>query len=244
MEEPLIEPMPSEIKPIDKRFLKLPNHSILPSPPFTMAVIGSISSGKTSFVYTLLNKLYKNYFDELIVCCATLDSKASWEKINQRSVLFLNDFDDQAFMEYIKEIEQEQLIRASKNKYPLRVCLVLDDIVFEGFNRNRAGTLEKLMMTCRHYNISIILALQHTKQISPAMRNQIMYYVLFRLTANDLKKVCEEHSNSLTSEQFEKMYNDIQEKGKHEFMIINYKRPMNERFSYRFTKPIDLSLYK
>lgn len=236
--EPEIEPMPSEDKGIDKRFLKLPNHEILFEPPFTMAVLGSIGSGKTSFVYTLMNKLYKNYFDEVVVCCATLDSKEAWENVNQRSVLFLNDFDDDAFLDYVKEVETEQLKRQAEKKYPLRVALVLDDIVFEGFNKNRVGTLERLMMTCRHYNITIILALQHSKQISAAMRNQIFYYILFRLTANDLNKVAEEHSNLLTSDQFKDMYNEVQKKGKHEFLIINYKKDMNNRFSHRFTNPI------
>lgn len=242
-QEPEIDVMPSEVQKPDKRFLKLPNNDILFKPPFTMACIGAIGSGKTSFVYTLLNKLYKNYFDEVVVCCATLDSQKTWENMNQRSILFLNDFDDMAFLEYIKEIEQEQLKRESEGKYPLRIAIVLDDIVFEGFNKNRAGTLEKLMMTCRHFNISIILALQHSKQISAAMRNQIFYYVLFRLTANDLAKVAEEHSNLLSSEQFKRMYNDIQNKGKHEFMIINYKANAQNRFQYRFTTPIDISNY-
>ena len=39
------------------------------------------------------------------------------------------------------------------------------------------------------------------------------------------------------------MYNEYQQKGKHEFKIINYKRPMMERFQHRFTKIINLKKY-
>lgn len=241
--EPAIEPIPSELLPPDKRFEKLPNKEILFAPPFTMCVIGAIGGGKSSFTYTLINKLYKNYFDEAVVVCATIDSKESWEKVNQRNVLFLNIFDDDAFMNYIKELEQEQEERKAKGKFPLRVVLVLDDLVMEGFNKHRAGTLEKLLMTCRHYFISVILCLQHSKQISAAMRNQIYYWVILRLTAVDLNKIAEEHSNLLTKDQFIEMYNDIQKKGKYEFLIINYKRPMKERFQHRFTKTIDIDKY-
>lgn len=243
MYEPEIEPIPSEILPPDKRFDKLPNKEILFKPPFTMCVLGAIGGGKSSFTYTLVNKLYKNYFDECVVVCATIDSKESWEKVNQRSVLFLNIFDDDAFMDYIKELEHEQEERKAKGKHPLRVVLVLDDLVMEGFNARRAGTLEKLLMTCRHYFISVVFCLQHSKQISAAMRNQIFYWIILRLTANDLNKIAEEHGNLLNKEQFMKMYNDVQKKGKYEYLIINYKKPVNERFSHRFTKPINIQKY-
>ena len=243
MSEPEIGPIPSEIKKPDKRFNKLPNSDILFKPPFTLACIGAIGSGKSSFVYTLVNKLYKNYWDEIVCIVGTLDSKKTWENVNQRAVLYLNVFDDEAIMDYVKEIEQEQLKREEAKKSPLRVLILLDDVCMEGMNKYREGTLEKLMMNCRHYNISIILALQHSKQISPAMRNQIMHWVLFRLTANDLKKIAEEHSNLLTSDQFINMYNDIQLKGKYEFLVIDYKKPLHERFSHRFTNIINQAEY-
>lgn len=242
--EPEIEVMPSEDYGIDKRFLKLPNHEILFKPCFTMACVGAIGAGKTSFAWTLFNKLYKNYFDEFVVVSGTIDSKDTWEKVNQRLVLFLNDFDDDAMMDYVKELEKTQEERKAKGKFPLRVCLLLDDIVFEGFNRNRIGTLEKLIMVTRHYNITICLLLQHTKMISAAMRNQIFHWVVFRLTAVDLDKFAVEHSNLLTKDEFKEMYNDIQKKGKHEYLIVDYKKDMNNRFSHRFTTPIDISLYK
>jgi len=243
MLEPSIEPIPSEDLGEDKRFKKLPQHELLFPPPFTMCALGAIGSGKTSFVYTLVNKLYKGYFDECVVICGTVDSKDSWEKVHQKNVLFLNVFDDKAFKEYISEIEETNEERKKKNKFPLRVLLVLDDIVMDGFNRQRAGTLESLLMTCRHYFISVVFCLQHSKQISAAMRNQIFYWVILRLTANDLEKVADEHSNLLNSKNFIKMYNEYQQKGKHEFIIINYKRPMMERFQHRFTKIINIKKY-
>jgi hypothetical protein len=242
--EPEIEIMPSEDYGIDKRFLKLPNNEVLFKPPFTMCCLGTIGAGKSSFAYTLVNKLYKNYWDEFIVVCGTIDSKKAWENVNQRLVLFLDNFDDEAMMDYIKDLEKVQEERKEKNKFPLRVCLLLDDIVFEGFNRNRVGTLEKLLMTCRHYNISVILLLQHTKMISSAMRNQIFHWIVFRLTAVDLEKFAIEHSNLLNQKQFIEMYNDIQKKGKHEFLIVDYKKDVFNRFSHRFTTPIDISQYK
>ena len=76
------------------------------------------------------------------------------------------------------------------------------------------------------------------------MRNQIMYWVLFRLTANDVRKVANEHGNFLNDDEFMAMYQNIMSKGKHEFLIIDYKAPMEERFRHRFTKILKLSTDK
>ena len=243
MAEPSIAPIPSEDIGEDKRFKKLPHHDVLMKPPFTCAVLGAIGAGKTSFGYSMLNEHYKNYFDEVVVICGTIDSKESWENIKQRNVVFLSSFHDQPFQHYINELEKEQEERKAKGKFPLRVCLVMDDCVFEGINKYKQGVLDKLFMTCRHYFISIIIMLQHSKMISAGMRNQIYYWILFRVTANDLEKISHEHGNLLNDKQFGKMYNEIQTKGKHEFLMIDYKSPMPIRFRHRFRKIIDQSQY-
>jgi hypothetical protein len=235
MAEPKISVMPSEDKGIDKRFLALPNNEILFKPPFTCAIIGAIGAGKTSFGYSLMNDIYKNYFDEVVIMCGTLDSKKAWENINQRAVIFLDHLDEDALKMYMDQLEKDQLERQEKNKFPVRVAMVLDDVVFEGFNKNRVGYLEKLLMVTRHLNVSIIFMLQHSKMISAAMRNQIFYYVLMRVTTNDLEKIADEHANHLTSKEFKKLYHSVQSKGKHEFMIIDYKAPYTDRFRHRFT---------
>jgi hypothetical protein len=233
--EPLIEPIPSELLPEDKRFKALPHHEILFKPPFTAVAIGAIGSGKSSFCYSLIDKHYKNYFDEVVVISGTIDSKESWEKVNQRNVIFLDFFDESAFKEYIETLEKDQEERKKEGKFPTRVLLVLDDIIFDGYNKNRVGVLEKLFYTCRHYFISILLCLQQSKQISAGIRNQIFYWNLFRLTQNDLNKMAEEHSNHLSADEFKAMYNSVMKKGKHEWLQINYKNPFNKRFLHRFT---------
>jgi len=234
--EPEIHPIPSENIGEDKKFDKLPHKDVLFKPPFTCAVIGAIGSGKSSFGFSLLDKHYKNYYDEVVVLCGTIDSKESWENIHQKNVLFLNAFEENAFEEYLDNLEADQEERKKKGKYPFRCCLVMDDIVFQGFNKHKAGTLDRLFMTCRHFNITVIIMLQHSKQISASMRNQIMYWVLFRMTQNDMEKIADEHSNFLTSDQFKSLYQSIIAKGRHEFMIIDYKAPFENRFRHRFTK--------
>ena len=243
MSEPEVAPIPSENWGIDKRFLKLKHHDVLMKPPFTAVILGAIGAGKTSLGYSLMNSHYANYFDEVLVICGTLDSKKYWEEIKQRTVVFVDSLDDAALERYVKGIEKDKEERIEKGKYPLRCAMVLDDCVFDGMNKNRQGMLEKLMMTCRHYNISILLMLQHSKMISAAMRNQIFYWFLFRVTTNDLEKISAEHAERLTDKDFQKMYHNVQGSGKHEFMLIDYKAPVEARYRHRFTKTLNINDY-
>lgn len=126
MTEPTIDVIPSENWGVDKRFEKLPDKDILLQSPFTMGILGGIGAGKTSFAYTLMNKLYKNYFDELVIICGTIDSKDAWEKVNQRTVLFLDDFDDDAIWDYVKQTEKYKEECKAKGKYPPRCCILMD----------------------------------------------------------------------------------------------------------------------
>ena len=55
------EKIPSEERPPDGRFDKLPHNELLVKPPFTMVITGSIGSGKSSiFIY---KRIYTCIFD-------------------------------------------------------------------------------------------------------------------------------------------------------------------------------------
>lgn len=237
-----ITPIPSEHRPPDKRFLKLEHHKYLFPPPFVCRVQGMIGAGKSAFLWTMLSDLYKNYWDEVVIFCGTKDSAHHWEKVPQRSVCLLHDWDPAAFMEYLKQLETDQMDRIAKGKQPLRICIAFDDMIATGiekpFNKKRSP-LEHLILICRHLNVSIILLTQDSKVgMTPAMRNNCMYHVLYRVQTADLAKVAEEHSNELTPKEFERMYHNVMSKGKHEFLIIDYKAAPERRFRYGFTKII------
>jgi GTPase SAR1 family protein len=73
------EMIPCESRPADKRLLKLKDHELLPSPVNgTMFIVGAAGSGKSSFIYSLFSNWMPNYFDELVIFCATKDSAETW----------------------------------------------------------------------------------------------------------------------------------------------------------------------
>ncbi|MBH1980655.1 hypothetical protein I8H89_04000 [Candidatus Saccharibacteria bacterium] len=237
-----VVPIPSEARPIDKKFLSLPHHRYLFKPPFVARVQGMIGSGKTSWLWSVLNDFYANYFDECVIYCGTKDSAKHWESLPQKAVCVLHDWNPTAFHAYLDKLEADQEERKAKGKRPLNVCIAFDDMIATGIDKSSGGRrspLEHLILVCRHLNVSIIILTQDSKTgMTPAMRNNCMYHIMYRVQKNDLEKIAVEHANSLTIPEFERMYYSIMDKGSHEFLMINYKAPPEKRFRHGFTSII------
>lgn len=244
MNEPEIKPIPSEDHGIDKKFLKLPHHKLLFKPPFTCSVNGSIGSGKTSWAYSMLNKHYAKYFDEVIIYCGTKDSVQFWEKLPHKNVAVLHEWNPKEFDEYIRQLESDQEKRKEDNKRMLNVCILFDDMASEGLQKHIGGRhspLEKLMLVCRHLNCSIIILTQDYKICqNPAMRNNSMYTILYRVQRNDIEKIAKNHCGELTPEQFIKMYYSVIDSSPYQYLLIDYKDKPENRFKKGLSKVIKL----
>jgi hypothetical protein len=158
----------------------------------------------------------------------------------QKSITFLTDYDDVAFAAYIEQLKTDQLERMQEKKEPLNIFIGFDDVVFtEAIGGRRPSQVEKLMLICRHeLNATVFICVQHSKQVNPAMRNNTLYHIICGVQRNDLEKIASEHSCFLTEEGFIDMYNKIQAKGKHQFIVVDYKATEDKRFRHNLDKII------
>jgi len=237
--EPTIDVMPSEDRGEDKKFLALPYAKILPKPPFTMRVLGTIGAGKTSFIWTMVNKLYKGYWDEVIVYQGSQDSVKFWPKIPQKNVVVLTDWDGDEFNAYFKKLEHDQVRRFAEGKRLLNVLIVFDDMIAARCDKVSAGgksVLQDLIARCRHPNVSVIIGTQDSKVgTPPGCRNQMMYNVIFRMQSNDLKKVAEDSCGCLDPKEFMRVY--WREVGfkPHAYLLIDFKAPLQDQIRRGFS---------
>jgi hypothetical protein len=237
--EPTIDVMPSEDRGDDKKFLALPYAKILPKPPFTMRVLGTIGAGKTSFIWTMVNKLYKNYWDEVIVYQGSQDSIKFWPRIPQKNVVVMTEWDGDEFNAYFKKLELDQVRRFSEGKRLLNVLIVFDDMIAARCDKVSAGgksVLQDLIARCRHPNVSVIIGTQDSKVgTPPGCRNQMMYNVIFRMQSNDLKKVAEDSCGCLDPKEFMRVY--WREVGftPHAYLLIDFKAPLQDQIRRGFS---------
>jgi hypothetical protein len=218
--------------------------SMLPVTPATIIVAGRIGSGKSSIMYSWLKNMFPRYYDEVLIFCASEDSREPFEKLPQKMSSFFTEYDDEAFTEYVEALKEHQRELMAEGKPPLNVFIGFDDIVFSNAisRSGKPSMVERLMLICRHeLNATVMICVQHSKQVNPAMRNNTLYYVVLPLQSNDLNKIAEEHACHLRPDQFVRMYNATMAKGKHSFMVIDYKAPEPLRFRHGFDKIITLT---
>jgi len=233
------EMIPSEARPRDDRFFKLPHAKMIPKPPFTMLICAPIGQGKSSMVYSMLNKWYGKYFDELVVYNGTKDSNDAWLNLPPKEVILLNDWDEVDFFEYVRTLEDSQLRRVQDNKPVKNVCIVFDDMVTDRiFSRGRSTALDQFIIKIRHIPASIIMTTQSYKLISTTSRRNMTHLAILPVNEDEINKIAEEHSGLMGKEEFIKMYKQVVTKKERNYLVIDYRDTIPNRFKEKFERVI------
>jgi len=250
MAELPIHPIPSENKPIDKR-IKALNYKTLPKLPATIMILGRCGSGKSSILYSLLKEGYtygkqkKSVFDEAVVWLGTQDADHAFNKLPIKNSLVLHEFDPDDFEEYLDHLKNHQMEKLESNKPPLNTLLIFDDYVGQSLmkrHKGKSSPLERLALTSRHEaNCSIIFCSQVYKNTGfshPTIRNNTTTYVISQMTRPEIEKIAEELSQDLTPEEFIQIYDEMMAKKPYNFMVIDMRRPLDQRITEQFHIPI------
>lgn len=246
-----VDVIPSENRPKDKRMEQI-SYEELPRLPALCMLVGSAGAGKSSILYSLLSQGWtygpkkKSIFDEASIFLGTMDSIDTFKKLKIKNLVVLTEFVPEPFSEYMEDLEKHQMERLEKNKHMLNALIVFDDFVAKGLMNHYGGQsspLERLCVTSRHYNCSILFCTQVYKNSgfsNPTVRNQINVWIIGRCSLPELRKVAEDHCNYLTPKQFIAVYNKIMLKSKYNFLVINYQKPYGERITEQFSTPIEI----
>jgi len=229
--------IPSEDRPEDKRFFKLKHSKVIPKPPFTMLIVAPIGQGKSSLTYSMLDKWYGAYFDELVVYNGTMDSNDAWLNLPAKEVILLNEWDEEEFFRYVKALEVSQLKRIQEGKPPVNVGILFDDMVTDHiFSRGRSTALDQFIIKIRHIPASLIMTTQSYKLISSTSRRNMTHLCILAVNQDEIEKIAEEHSGLMTRDEFVKMYKSIITKQPRNYLVVDYRAPVPERFKERFEK--------
>ena len=246
-----VDVIPSENRPKDKRMEQM-NYAELPALPVLIMMIGSAGAGKSSILYSLLSTGFtygpkkKSVFDEASIFLGTMDSISVFEKLPIENLVVLSDFVPDPFDEYMESLQKHQMERLEKKKHMLNAIICFDDMVGKSLMKHHNGEsspLERLCVTSRHYNCSLVFCSQVYKNSgfsNPTVRNQINLWIISKVSLVELRKIADEHCNHLTPKQFIALYMKIMKKKPYNFLVINYNKPFNERITEQFSGPIEV----
>lgn len=208
-------------------------------------LLGRCGSGKSSVLHSLLTKGYvhngKSIFDEMIIYLGSQDSISTFEALPCKNKIVLQEFDADDFEDYLADLKTHQMERLNKGKRPLNIAVIFDDMVGNNLLKHRGGKaspLERIALTSRHEcNMTLFFCSQVYKNTgfsSPTMRNNTTTYIISNMTKPEIEKIADEHCNNYTQEEFIEIYNEIQ-KTPYNFMVIDYRRPLDDRITEGFT---------
>ena len=242
--------IPAEAKPMDKRMTQL-RYKDLPKLPANIMILGQCGSGKSSILWSLLTEGYtygkkkKSIFDEGIVYLGTQDALEAFEKLPIKNHIVLQEFDPDDFDEYLTDLKTHQMDKLERGKSPLNTIIIFDDFCGSNLMKrkaSKASPLEKLCLTSRHEcNATLIYLSQAYKNTGfshPVVRNNINVYILSQMSRVELFKIAEELCGLYTPQEFIQIYDKIM-MTPYNFMCMDTRRPLSERWTERFTGKIE-----
>jgi len=220
----------------------------LPKHPANVMILGRCGSGKSCCLYSMLKDGYvtdkgKSIFDEILVYLGTGDGVQAFKKLPCDNIAVMTEFDNDSFEAYLNDLKDHQMERLDKNKPPLNIAIVFDDMaaqcLLKPTKRGKASPLEHLLITSRHEcYASIFFCSQIYKNSgfsTPIARNNMSHWIIYDMNRPEVKKMAEELSGYMSEDEFLKWYDQVHKK-KHNFITIWMREPDEIRYREGFTK--------
>lgn len=194
--------------------------------------------GKTNLIINLLDRprFYKNKFDKVVLFSNTYYSDNIWKScktIDPENVHI--DYSD----EVLEQIIEEQ-ISSKDDDEPLNTLIIFDDII-QQISKTKS-LINKLIMRNRHYYLTIWITTQKYSLVSPTIRNNTAYYVLFGIKNKKEKDfITDELSDNVNEDDFTKIWNYALDGKNYNFLVISVKDSPDKIFRKQFKSFISIT---
>ena len=147
----------------------------LPKFPHSAMFIGVTACGKTEFLLRLLETVYKNHFEFIVILCPRILDKKTYlsRKYNYKNVSF--DYKN-VFIVCDVEGRLNEWIKLIKSTLKGHQTLfIIDDCSEEGEINKKRDALSELAFSSHHKNHSLCVLTQKYNSVSKDVREQIKW---------------------------------------------------------------------
>jgi hypothetical protein len=240
----------SPVKHIEYECQQSKYGDIVPSLPLRGMICAASFSGKSILIQNLILDVYRGCFSRIYIFSPTVHLDTVWRPVKDYITKDLRPKDDENmyFDDYDPEdlekiIERQkkvtQYLKDKNEKKLLSILIVLDDLSEnkEFLRGNRV--LQALYTKGRHLSISTVISVQNYKSVSPMIRKNLTFLIVFKLrNQSDLDAILEEFSNVADKKQLQKIY-ELATEEKYSFLYIDFmKHNVNDIFKIKFEKKI------
>ena len=221
-----------------------------------LGVVGASQSGKGIACQQMILKLFRGCYSRVHIMAPTAKKdKQTWGPVEQyaQNVLkqdiskepVLYDQWDPAVIEKTvadhAKVVAHQRERGDTKIYS--ILWVIDDYGDDPAIMHRQGgsILNKLAISGRHDFTDLWCIVQKLSLTAPTIRTQLTCGVFFAATAKETQFICDEFCpNGMDKETFKHIYAECT-KEKYSFMMMDFRRPIEDRFWLRFERPVSWS---
>ena len=143
----------------------------LPKFPHSAMFVGVTACGKTEFLLKLLETVYKNHFEFIVILCPTIsDNKTYLSRkwiFDNRNVFIVCDVEG-------KLNERFKLLKSVLKGY--QILFIIDDCSAEGEINKKRYALSELAFSGRQRNHSLWVLMQKYNSVSKDVREQICLF--------------------------------------------------------------------
>lgn len=199
---------------------------------FSMILVGSSGSGKTTVIRNLIRILNgKNIKkpNRFIIASTWEDDETLHSKFYKDNVF--TEYDDSMVLNLIEMIISENHKRRLKKKREEQYLLVADDML--GLIP-RSAVLWSQFVKNRHKKINVMLSVQQFKSLPPVARYNATTYIIFStINRKELENIDVELNKKFPNELFKEKF--LEKITGYDFLYINVKKQL---YLVNFTEPL------
>lgn len=188
--------------------------------PHNMLISGVTNCGKTKFVLDILEKVYLNKFDNIIILCPTYFFNTTYDRkwiYTDKNVYIINPYSVQTNLDLVLKFVIETF-KGSNSLFILDDCANLQD------SKKKVSELCYLAFSGRHFGISTWVINQKYNSIVKDFRENIRILVLFfNKDESAMKQALEE--NDIVPHNQRQMLIDHLKKDKGSKLILRLEYP-------------------
>lgn len=209
-----------------------PIHAPFPNSSFFMMIVGSPGSGKTTFLFNMLQKqkkptpsIYYKVFKNITYVCPP-NSRSTVENNPLSDLAEDAIFDELSYEVQDKIIENKEEYEASPKKH-YKQLLIVDDCSAFLKDKTNVKILSELSKNRRHLGLSIIILTQDIVDVPKTVRRQINQLIMFKPPNNTDLDILRKEFVNLKKGDFEELSRFVF-RDKHDNLFVN--KDSNEMF--------------
>ena len=217
-------------KEIKKYLQKADNPNInlhqLDKLPFRMVVVAPSGSGKTNFIFNLLEKFSKGKgtFNSITIICRAKDEPI-YELLEEKSKKKIKILEGIENIPDINKFQKEE-----------QHIVIFDDLVLEKDQKK----ISEFYIRGRKKGISICYLSQSFYKIPKTIRQNCNYFVILKLGGKrDLNLILSEFELGVNKNELIEIYEDAT-KEKFNILLIDVEAPLNQKFRKNFLEFYEL----